>query len=68
MDQEIILPVLIKWSQFAMPKQLGGWGVKNIHWFTKELAAKSLWGLTQNSMLWGKEMATKYFPGRSLVD
>lgn len=51
-----------------MPKQLGGWGVKNILWFTKELVAKSLWGLTQNSMLWGQEMATKYFPGRSLVD
>jgi hypothetical protein len=51
-----------------MPKLLEWWGVKNIFWFSKVLVAKSLWRLTQDSMLWGRVMATKYFSGRSVVD
>jgi hypothetical protein len=33
---------LVKWPRIAMPKDLGGWGIKNINWFSKSLAAKSL--------------------------
>jgi hypothetical protein len=54
MHKEILLPVfmvrqkdvvgipLVKWTQIAMLKQMGGWGVKNIFCFTKALVAKIL--------------------------
>ena len=38
---------LVKWKTLAMPKNLGGWGIKNIDMFTKALAAKTLWRLIQ---------------------
>jgi hypothetical protein len=50
-----------------MPKLLGRWVVKNIFWFSKALVEKSLWRLAHNSMLWGRVMSSKYFPGMSMV-
>jgi hypothetical protein len=35
----------VKWNAVAVPKTLGGWGLKNIFLFTKALAAKSSWRL-----------------------
>jgi hypothetical protein len=36
---------LVKWQRLAMPKYLGGWGLKNIFFFSKELVTKSVWRL-----------------------
>jgi hypothetical protein len=59
---------LVKWTHIAMPKLLGGWGVKYILWFSKALTSKSLWRLIHNSMLWSRVMASKYSPRRSVVE
>jgi hypothetical protein len=34
---------LVNWKRIAKPKKIGGWGIKNIFWFGKALATKSLW-------------------------
>lgn len=47
---------LVKWPRIAMPKDLGSWGIKNIYWFWKALATKSLWRLIHNTMLWGVQL------------
>lgn len=31
----------VGWERIALPKALGGWGLKNIFHFSKALAAKS---------------------------
>jgi hypothetical protein len=33
---------LIKWNRVALPKELGGWALKNVHIFSLSLAVKSL--------------------------
>ena len=40
---------LAKWTTIALPKVLGGWGIKNPKLFCRALEAKSLWRLDQNS-------------------
>jgi hypothetical protein len=34
---------LAKWDMITKPKDLGGWGIRNLDWFGRALAAKSLW-------------------------
>lgn len=58
----------MKWARLAMPKDQGGWGIRNIHFFCRSLAAKSLWRLVHSKSLWGRVMATKYIPGLSFVE
>jgi hypothetical protein len=33
----------VRWKRIVVPKALGGWGLKNIHFFSKSLAAKGGW-------------------------
>ena len=33
----------VRWERLALPKALGGWGLKNIFYFSKALAAKASW-------------------------
>ena len=61
--------LLIKWRVISLPKELGGWGVKNLELFCKALAAKTLWRLFQNpGSLWGRIILSKYCLGLSLTD
>jgi hypothetical protein len=50
----------IKWETLATPKLLGGWGLKNIHNFSKALAAKVGWRLITTESLWTKVVHQKY--------
>jgi hypothetical protein len=59
---------LVKWSTLSMPKALGGWGIKNLIWFSKSLVAKSLWRLLHNEMLWGKVLSSKCLQGKTFID
>lgn len=34
---------LVKWSNLAVSKKLGGWGFKNLHMFGQPLATEQLW-------------------------
>jgi len=51
-----------------MPKELGGWSIKNLIWFSKSLAEKSLWRLMHKRMLWGKVMISKYMTRKSIEE
>jgi hypothetical protein len=58
---------LSKWQTIAFPKELGGWGIRNIYWFAKSLAAKSCWrGIFGNS-LWSQILKGKYIKGVDLI-
>lgn len=59
---------LVKWSKLAMPKELGGCGIKNLVRFSKALAAKILWRLIHNQMFWGKVMVSKYMDGSTFEE
>ena len=60
---------LVKWINIAQPKEIGGWGIKNLPLFTKALEAKSLWRLIQNmDSLWGKVVCSKYCSNMEITD
>jgi hypothetical protein len=44
--------VSTSWKKIEIPKSQGGWGLKNIFLFSKDLAAKTVWILIQVSRLW----------------
>jgi hypothetical protein len=57
-----------KWESIAMPKALGGWGLKNIFLFSKALAAKACWRLISVSSLWSLVVSQKYISPASIED
>jgi hypothetical protein len=58
---------LSKWKNIAIPKEFGGWGIRNIFWIAKSLAAKSCWrGIFGNS-LWSQILKGKYLKGVDLT-
>jgi hypothetical protein len=52
--------LLLKWIVIANPKDLGGWGIKNIHHFGKALVAKGLWWIISNKGLCIQVIKHKY--------
>jgi hypothetical protein len=50
----------VKWNILVVPKALGGWGLKNIHLFSKALVAKVGWRLITIDNLWTKVVIHKY--------
>jgi hypothetical protein len=58
----------IKWNSLALPKLMGGWGLKNIHCFSTALAAKTGWRLISSNNLWSKVIQQKYINPASLED
>jgi hypothetical protein len=63
----VVLP-WVKWSSLAIPKYLGGWGLKNIFLFAKGLAAKSCWRLVSSENIWTQVVTHKYISLSSLQD
>ena len=60
---------LAKWKFIAKPKELGGWGIKNLELFNKALAAKTMWRCIQNpESLWGRVIISKYYPGNNITE
>jgi len=49
-------------------KELGGWGIKFLFYFSKALAAKIICRLIHNQMLWGNVMVSKYLAGISFEE
>jgi hypothetical protein len=58
----------VKWSSLALPKYLGGWGLKNIFLFSKSLAANSSWRLITTDSLWTQVVIQKYIRPASIQD
>jgi len=60
--------VWVKWKRLAVPKALGGWGLKNIFLFAKALGAKVAWRLIRTQSLWTEVVYHKYIAPSSLLD
>jgi hypothetical protein len=52
--------VLASWKKLALPKENGGWGLKNPFMFSKALATKNVWRLIQGIGLWVQVIRAKY--------
>jgi hypothetical protein len=52
--------VWVTWNYIAIPKGQGGWGIKNIHLFSKALATKCVWRLIEGKGLWCQVITQKY--------
>jgi len=35
---------IVSWASLSIPKNLGGWGLKNMAWFGKALSLKKIFG------------------------
>jgi hypothetical protein len=57
-----------KWDNIALPKSLGGWGLKNIFLFSKSLAAKACWRLISDTNMWTHVIVQKYITPNSIED
>jgi hypothetical protein len=57
-----------KWESIAIPKDLGGWGLKKIFLFSKALAAKDGWRLILVSSLRSLVFLKKYISPYSIED
>jgi hypothetical protein len=53
---------LCNWDNLARPKKAGGWGIKNLVFFNKALAEKSLWRGLSTEGIWKKVIKDKYLP------
>ena len=54
---------LTKWKNIAIPKEFGGWGIRDIFWVAKSLATKYCWrGLFGNN-IWSQILKRKYLKG-----
>jgi hypothetical protein len=58
----------VRWDRIANPKALGGWGLKNIFFFSKALAEKCSWRLIKTSSLWTQVIHQKYIAPLSILD
>jgi hypothetical protein len=47
---------------------VGGWGIKNIFFFGKALAAKSLWRCLMVPELWHEVILKKYLRKKTMID
>jgi len=54
---------LVKWSNIARPKSLGGWGLKDLETFGKALRMKSLWRFIHSHTIWSQICSLKYLRG-----
>jgi hypothetical protein len=66
-QDKFVLP-WVKWETLAIPKALGGWGLKNIFLFSKALATKSSWKLISYENLWTQVVSQKYIHLDSIED
>jgi hypothetical protein len=59
---------LASWSSIVVPKNLGGWGLKDIRPFARALAGQNIWRLSQGNSLWSRVLHSKYFANLSIVE
>jgi len=50
----------VRWDRIGKHKKLGGWGIKDLHFFAKALAAKMGWKIIKSESLWKEVVYYKY--------
>jgi hypothetical protein len=53
---------LCKWESLTLPKKFGGWGLRNLFDFNKDLVENSLWRVLRYEGIWNKVIIDKYLP------
>ena len=51
---------LARWDSIAIPKEKGGWGIKDMEIFGKSLLTKSLWRCLNSKGKWQDIIKGKY--------
>ena len=59
---------LVSWKDLLWPKELGGWGIKNLHLFSIALRLKNLWRILHSKGLWYQVLHLKYMKSSSVID
>jgi hypothetical protein len=65
--EKVVFP-LVKCSTLSIPKYLGGWGLKNVFLFSKDMDANSVWRLISKDNLWTQVVTHKYIRPSSLQE
>ena len=58
---------LVNWQCLSWPKEYGGWGIKNLLWFSIALRLKNFWMVLLNNGLWHRVLISKYMKNLSVV-
>jgi hypothetical protein len=58
---------LCNWEQIALPKSYGGWGIRNIFYFSNSLAANTFWRVLNGSGIWHRVICDKYLQNITVV-
>jgi len=58
----------VSWKRIAIPKAMGGWGLKNLFTFSKALAGKVVWRLISTTSLWTRVLHKKYISPMTIMD
>ena len=53
---------LCRWEAISKLKKFGGWVLRNIFLFNKELEVNTLWRMLTKIGIWHKVIKDKYFP------
>ena len=59
---------LASWKDISWPKEFGGWGIKNLPWFSLALCLKTFWRILHSKGLWFQVLHLKYIKGYAVVD
>jgi hypothetical protein len=59
---------LCNWERLFLPFSFGGWGVRNIFYFSKSLAANTCWRVLMGEGLWHKVILDKYLYQKSATN
>ena len=57
---------LSDWKGLSLPYANGGWGIKNLHWFSLALRLKKFWSVLQKDGLWNDVVVNKYIKKHSV--
>ena len=55
------------WSSLSKPTAQGGWGIKNLEWFSISLWLKTFWKVLSSNGIWFKLITTKYLKKSSVL-
>ena len=58
---------LVDWQLLSKPTAHGGWGIKNLGWFSTSLRLKSFWYTLSGNGLWFNILSVKYLKKRIVL-
>lgn len=58
----------VSWDKIEKPKNLGGWGLKNLQSFVKALATKMGWQIIKLESIWQEVIYYKYIHSLSIME